>query len=453
MKPFFLTVLNTALGLSQLFAQNTLPPSIQPYAVHWSYSVKQMLESGGLQVPGPHAEFQYAPQIQTRSNELQLDSTISFYGYNENTPDSTPLLKNVYTYPQPEVKVVTEYFHDTDHWTALSRTTLVSDDDGRLVDAFAELYEESTGEFVPDSKIKMFPRGNSEDVDSFFVYAWSRELNDYVRQLVVWNSFDNEERLTESLSAIEIFEFPILFVDRYNYNTDGDLSLVESFTLDGLEEIAVSRQEFWYQDHLVTTATTLVSEGPNGFVAEAKIEYKYTSSGKKEVVQNYAYDLEKNDWKLLSVDAYEYDAEGRVSAEENVTDEEGIWMRHRKTLEYVSDEDLSRESDYTYNNNLEKWVLEENQYYYYNELTAVDPEDPIVADAVFLWPNPTSGVVQVKLTGKISVHVYTISGQFVQKFYLAPGEKMIDLSLLPAGIYQVMAKSDEDYYSGKLIIQ
>ena len=119
----------------------------------------------------------------------------------------------------------------------------------------------------------------------------------------------------------------------------------------------------------------------------------------------------------------------------------------------MRDEYVAKESGYTYDNNLEKWVPEDKQYYYYNELTAVDPEDPIVADALFLSPNPTSGVVQVKLTGKISVHVYTISGQFVQKYYLAPGEKMIDLSFLPAGIYQIMAKSDEDYYSGKLLIQ
>lgn len=79
--------------------------------------------------------------------------------------------------------------------------------------------------------------------------------------------------------------------------------------------------------------------------------------------------------------------------------------------------------------------------------------DPATIDAFFLYPNPTSGIVQVKLTGKISVLVYTISGQLVKKYSLAHGEKVLDLSDMPAGIYQVRAKSDEDYFSGKLLIQ
>lgn len=79
--------------------------------------------------------------------------------------------------------------------------------------------------------------------------------------------------------------------------------------------------------------------------------------------------------------------------------------------------------------------------------------DPVVADALFMYPNPTSGMVQVKLFGKISIQIYTISGQLVKKYYMAPGEKFLDLSDLPGGMYQVRAKSDEDYYSGKLLIQ
>ena len=38
------------------------------------------------------------------------------------------------------------------------------------------------------------------------------------------------------------------------------------------------------------------------------------------------------------------------------------------------------------------------------------------------------------------------------KLSLPHGEKTIDLSGLPAGMYQIRAKSDEDYFSGKLLV-
>jgi hypothetical protein len=453
MKRFYLPVLSWALAMSHLFAQNQLPLSIQDYAVNWSFSVKQMLEAGGYEVPGPHAEFALVPEIKIRSSELQLDSTVTFFGY-ETASDSTPLFKNVYNYPQENIQVITEYFHDFDHWTPLARTTLVEDELGRLVDAFAQQYDDVTGEFIPDSRIVSFPHGNTEQMDSFFVLAWNPEIKDYVRQLAVWNQFDSQDRLDESRSSIEIFELPIEFIDRYKYNPEGDLIRIESYLVDSGEEILAGVVENWYTDHLLTTSITLVSDGPNGLLSESKVEYEYTDFRKESLVQVFAHDPEKNDWMLIHVTGFIYDTQERmVGKEENAIDDSGLWTRNKDTYEYVQDEYISIESGYYYDSNLEVWVLEDKKYYYYDGLSAVDPEDPIIADATFLWPNPTAGEVQVKLPGKVSVHVYTISGQFVKKYYLPPGDKMLDLSSLPAGIYQVMAKSDEEYFSGKLLIQ
>jgi hypothetical protein len=48
-----LPVLSWTLAISQIFAQNQLPASVQPYAVNWSYAVKDMLQAAGYEVPGP----------------------------------------------------------------------------------------------------------------------------------------------------------------------------------------------------------------------------------------------------------------------------------------------------------------------------------------------------------------------------------------------------------------
>ena len=453
MKRFFLPVLSWTLAMSHLFAQNQLPLSIQDYAVNWSYSVKQMLEIGGYEVPGPHAEFNLVPEIETRSEELQLDSTITYFGYGS-SGDSTPLFRNVYTYPQPGVEVITEYLFDLELWTPLTRTTLIRDDQDRLISATGQSYDDASGMFVPNSLIEMFPHDNTEEADSFFVYAWNTETQDYDRQLAVWNIFDASNRLSESTSSIEIFQIPLTFLDRYVYSAEGDLTFIESYTVDGGSKILAGRQEFWYVDHLLTTATTLISEGPNGLIPENKVEYSYTGFRKEELIETYEFDREKNDWRLLQVNGFTYDDEERVILQEDiVSDEQGIFSRSKKTLTYVREEYPASESRFYYDNDLEDYVLEDKKIFYYDGLVAVEPEDPVVADAMFLYPNPSSGMVQVKLPGKVSVHIYTIGGQFVQKYYMAPGGNILDLSFLPAGIYQVMAKSDEDYFSGKLLIQ
>lgn len=106
----------------------------------------------------------------------------------------------------------------------------------------------------------------------------------------------------------------------------------------------------------------------------------------------------------------------------------------------------------TENNPDEKLLNESRETVYSKSAVSAEANEPVEADALFVHPNPSNGVVKLKLTGKISVYVYTLAGQFVQKNYMAPKEKILDLSALPAGTYHIMAKSDDDYFSGKLII-
>lgn len=455
MKSFFLPVLSWALAISPIFAQKQLPVSIQPYAVNWSYAVKQMFDAAGYEVPGPKPTFELLPAVESRSAELQLDSTISYFGYGSSSQDSTPLFRNVYTYPETNVQVITEYFYDLDHWTALSRTALISDELGRLVSTLAQLYDAESGTFIPDSQIELFRHGNSPElIDSFFVYAWSAELQAYQRQLSTWNTFDEQSRLHESISSIEIFQLPLRFLDRYQYSIEGDLTLIESFNLDGAEEIPSGRQEFWYTDHLLNSTTTLVSDGERGFLPQYKTEYTYTDFRKEDLVKSFDYDPEKNDWTLNQTTGYGYDDNALVNLKEEVTlTGTGLWERHLERYTYLKDEYLRSEAGYVYDNNLEDWVKEDAQYYFYSELSANDPVGPIEDYALFLYPNPSTGIVHVKLEGNVTVYVYSLAGQLLKRITVSHDNQAIDLGNLPAGLYQVRAKKGEDYYSGKLILQ
>ena len=451
MKFLLLPVLLWTLATSQIFAQKSLPPSVEDYAVNWSYSVKQMLEAAGYEVPGPTANFDLVLQNRNRDEELQLDSTVTYFGYNT-AADSTPLFKVVYTYPQPDEQVIEEYFFENGQWSSLTRTTLTTDDLGRMIKTFAEDYDAELQAYIPNSQILFYPHGDTDLADSFFVYGWAFELHDLHRVFAVWNVYDAADKLQESTSSLEIFEVPVILIDRYTYTPEGDVSLVESFFVDGEEILPASRDEYFYTDHLLSSVTSLVSNGPQGFLAESKVTYAYTASGKQETIMYYEYDLEKNDWKLIMVEAFAYDEEDRLINKEVVKDKEGIWERHLTSYTYVTGEYTATKSEHSYDNNAEAWIVEDKTFYYYNELVSGVDDEP-VEKALFLYPNPTAGTVQVTLPGSSTLYVYTLSEQLVYKAQLQAGEKAIDLSRLPAGLYQVRALNGKEYYSGKLVIQ
>lgn len=455
MRAFQLLLMILATATNPVFGQKQLPASIKPYAVNWGYSVKSMFQAAGYEVPGPKADFDLKPTIETRSDAPRLDSTITYHGYDLNQQDSMPLFRNIHTYPQPEMEVITEYFFDLDHWVPLSRTTLVSDDFGRLVDAFAMIYDEATGTYMPDSRILFYPHENSmTEADSFFIYGWAPELKDWYRLVAIWNRFDGAGRLRESLSSTEIFEFPIVFLDRYYYNNDGDLVGIESFNIDGNEEYPATRETFWYTDHLLQFSILEQSDGFGGFVDEIKIEYTYTPFRKQELVKTLLIDVVTNDWALNHVLGYAYDDEERVILREEVTvTETGGWDRLLKTYDYIVDEHLAAVSNSFFDNATDRWILMDKTYYHYNELTAYEPVDPIEIGALDMWPNPSTGIVNVKMTNEASVDVYSFSGQLVGRYQIAGGEKTMNLAALPAGVYQVRAKSEGDYYAGKLVLQ
>jgi hypothetical protein len=98
-------------------------------------------------------------------------------------------------------------------------------------------------------------------------------------------------------------------------------------------------------------------------------------------------------------------------------------------------------------------IGKDSRSFYSDGIAYLDAGEPIIIDALFVYPNPAKGMVQIKLPGKVSIQIYTLDGHLVSKYQLPPGNKSLNLSALSAGVYQIRAKSDEDYFSGKLLIQ
>jgi hypothetical protein len=205
---------------------------------------------------------------------------------------------------------------------------------------------------------------------------------------------------------------------------------------------------------LLFNETSYIDNGPEGFVAQNKIDYAYNNSNKLEIASSHTYDFNKQEWVLRQVEAYGYDDELRVNLKEvTASVGEGLWDRRQTRTNYVSDEYIADEADYYYDTNTESWLLERKKYFYYDQLSAVEPDAPEANEALFMYPNPSTGIVQIKLAGDVTFYVYSLSGQLIQKFQLANGEKILNLRHLPAGMYQVMAKSGEELFYGKILLQ
>src|SRR5687768_10960527 len=157
MKLFLLPVLCWTLATSLTFAQKQLPTSMKPYMVYQEGKIQHILDLAGFdQTQKTEA------MVNPRSFDPVLDSTTTYANY---APlDSIPSVHSRYSYPQENVEVIVDFTFDVDHWSLLSRTTIISNEFGVNTDIIAQLYDESIQNYVPESRLQVFPHGQSADL-------------------------------------------------------------------------------------------------------------------------------------------------------------------------------------------------------------------------------------------------------------------------------------------------
>lgn len=81
----------------------------------------------------------------------------------------------------------------------------------------------------------------------------------------------------------------------------------------------------------------------------------------------------------------------------------------------------------------------------------VDVEEVVAEDNVRVYPNPTTGVVNVDVEQSFDATVYNYQGQIVMKLYA--NERQIDLSGLAQGMYLLEIKTDDNVMVKKIIMK
>lgn len=447
MKNYLLPTLLWALATCSLLAQKTLSPGVKPYADNWSYNVKRLFHHAGFDLSASETN-----KVSSRS-VLQLDSTKTYNEYNLNAPgDSTPVLRSDYTYPSSDTKIELSYQFIDGAWQVLSRFTSISDDQQRQVEVIAESFDFETQTFQFDSRLRIFPHGNSQQfLDSVQIFAWDSTAMDWHIVFGIYNTFDSQDRLVESVSSIDYFGDPLIFKEKYSYNNAGDNFLIEEFAILGIDTIPSARTEITYSDHRPIESNVFVFNGIN-FALETRETYAYTTFGALRLTLFFEWDVVINDLKLVEWVEHKFDNEQRIASTETTTvNPDGSDVRQLSTFAYIEDENPSLEISFNWDHDLVDWILDTKKHYYYDGFVAVQPEPGAVL-TLQIVPNPTVDAVRLTLENEARVQVFDHAGRMVQSGMMQPGQ-MLNVVALPAGIYQVTAQQGDDFFVGKMLKQ
>lgn len=449
MKHYILPVLFWALATSPIFAQKTLPPSALKALEKLPKTLQNTLQTAGYDQP--NASILLTPATASR-NPLQLDSTKSFFGYNLNgVPDSTPLIRSIFQYPQTGVVIEIQAQFSGNVWSPVTRQIKTRDAQDRPLELVAEEFDAVSQDFIPGSRLQFFPRGNDAVlIDSVNAFLWDTDLNSWTFAFQLVNTFNAQEQLLTAQTNFVVNGQLTSFLDQYAYNSSGDNHLIESFLLNNGFSVPSGKQENMYLNHLLIQDIVFTSSGGITFTPTDRNTYAYNSANLVIQQNSYTWAPGVNDWKPQQTISFKYDNAKRLIQKEIEFIQDA--QKERTTYAYIEDENLSLESTYLWNIVLQTYVLDNRNYYYYSDgISSVLP-DPRITQPLLLSPNPTIGAVRFSLNSAAEIKVFDGTGKVVQSRLLQPNEAL-NLDNLPPGMYTVTAQIGTMFYTGKVIKQ
>ncbi|TNE60426.1 MAG: T9SS type A sorting domain-containing protein [Bacteroidetes bacterium] len=446
MKTRIFLCLCLTLALKPLFAQQQpLPRGVQIHARDWTQKLLQVLHHAGNPAGAPG-------QAVANRGVLQLDSTKVFNGYFPG-PDSTPVSRTVYQYPQAQVRLEIVDTYESGAWVPESRNTLTSDSQDRLVEILAEAWDPESQEFVPDSRVEVFPHGDDPNqVDSLVTSLWDADNQSWSRIFAIWNTFDDQDRLLESKSLFDYFGTTLLQQDLYSYDPNGDNYLIENYQVINGVYYPSGMTTLVYQNHQPKEVTTFLFDGQT-YLPQNRDTYAYYPSG--AVLEHYSlvYDEVEADWTLAQALQYEYDNADRLTVLKSLTVnfDESI-IQQKQAYAYVDGENLALVTVQYWDDNETAWILDNKEYYYYNSLAPVF-QVPLAAGRLTVFPNPAIDQIQLEVEKQAAIRLFDAQGRQIRAVRVEPGLQTLDLDTLPSGHYTVTAQEADRIWVAKIVKQ
>lgn len=447
MKKLFFTALLAFLMAGTSFAQTA---SIQRIERELPAHLVQVLK---------RAQHRTTPIIQVptlRTEPFRLDSSIRFIAYDLATKDSTPVVRTRNLYPSPNVTVEYQEQFEGGQWQTLSRFIQTRDQLGRVIELSGEGYDADAGRFRLESKLLLYPRGNSmEMLDSVVIYAWNPDIEQLEKGLKQANVYNEKNQLTRTWSEVVVSGFKVELLENYTYNAAGENTLIEDFKIYFGIMAPSTRTEMSYKEgKLQEHVLSLYVQGK--FIPSDRETFTYFTGGHRQEVFIWV-DSTASWFKIQNLDYRSDKWERIVSLEKKFRGFDGEPdTRQLEKYQYITEgeganaTDLVREEVYLWDIAQNKFILNERTHYYYRGISTNVPDLKVDAKTLRIYPNPSTDKVYLSLEQDAQVQVYNSAGQLMLSQQVLSGQAL-NIYTLPKGVYYFLARQEQNLYSGKMI--
>lgn len=390
-------------------------------------------------------------QVKPRGGSAVLDSAILYTGYAWG--DSFPQNKAEFSYPFNNLAIQTDYSYLAG-WQVQSYTAQKTDNLGRTIELYTQIYDAINDAWVPESRMRIFPHGFSpEATDSLFVESWNAQTEKWIVNLYQETSYDNLDRPVLVARYINEDGLTFALLDELSYDANGDNYQTDQSVFEQSQWTLFSRIERVFQQHREMLSTTYGFIDPSTLIPINKTETGYDATGNANLVENFDADFFTGEWTLTERTERLFDSAKRVLSEtyERFGFDAPQPSRTEFVYQYPDGEALSIEIYSEKDANTLEWVVQDKTYYYYSNTSAA-PEVQNGAELA-LSPNPTYGPVQIPINGDARVIVLNSQGQVVKTTLSLPENGLLDLSELPAGMYYITVQQGGIRRSGKVVKQ
>lgn len=388
-----------------------------------------------------------------RNADPKLRRTETYQAYGLKSPtDSTAFLRTMYDYPTTNERIETNFQFDGEIWVPQSRISSTFDALQRTTGVKTETYNASTKQFVPQSLLQTYPHGNTQQNDSLLVYNWSLTENKHVLTLKQTSAFNNKDQVKEISTTISISGQIIRSKDVYLYDLNNNISRTENYTYLGEMATLNSFTKNTYANKLLVSTTIYSVIGGKDSIPQTQLVNRYNALSLLELTESFRWDFLSMSWSKSNSTIYGYDAAKRILfLETSIVNTGQPDQKSRSEFFYNKEGSTNFEVNYSFDANAQAFKLDNKRFYFYDPVSSLR-DLPTPVKPLVLYPNPTRGSLYLKLQDKAQVQVIGSNGQMLQAVVLNQGQTL-DLSSLPAGIYQVLAKEGTEFFGSKVLKQ
>jgi len=346
-------------------------------------------------------------------------------------------------------------------WSKLIRTDYSHDGNGNTTLGVSYFWDTTTNAWLNYTKY-LFTYDNNfviEETD----YRWDADLNDWLETYKHNYTNDENGNRLENISYTwdaELSDWLKTYKYTFTYGAEGKRTnqFAYNWKTDLNDWLASWKRIYYYDDNGNMTEREFYSwdSDINDWYISSKNTYTYDDENRLETDIYYSWDMELNDWIPSVKNEYTYEVQITNNIRYNWSTVLNDWNISYKSI-FTFDEN-GNQTGYTYfawDNDINDWVNVYKADYFWSGI--VNIEENAVAETFSVFPNPTSGIVNIELNKPtqepLKVELYNAKNQIVYSEIIKSNISVFSITVpeLTPGVY-LLQISGKGYSTNRKII-